>query len=94
MEINPSVGGVSNAVKKIFWECQGREGSIMMRAQGAVELGDPDPDNFVSYDALTEDSVLNWVWDNVGKDKVQDALEIRISNKSNLNVVKLPNPWE
>jgi trehalose utilization protein len=94
MATKPSVSGVSNAVQKIYWECQGREGSSMMRAQGCVELADPDPENFVNYDDLTEDDVLNWVWGNVGKEKVEDALASRVSKKTNPTTVSLPNPWE
>jgi len=42
----------------------------------ALERGD---DSFVSYDTLTEETVLGWLWEKVDKAAVEDALEAHIA---------------
>ena len=40
----------------------------------ALERGD----SFVSYDTLTEETVLGWLWEKVDKEAVEAALEAQI----------------
>jgi len=40
---------------------------------GAVTLGPPGPD-FVTFESLTEQQVLDWLWGFVGKDATEEIL--------------------
>jgi len=84
---------LKNVVKQIAWECQARNGSITKREQGRLTLNDPSPDDFLEYGDLTESSVLNWVWLQVGKDAVEAKLSSKIDATLSPELVVLPNPW-
>ena len=55
----------------------------------ALERGD----SFVSYDTLTEETVLDWLWQKVDKATVEAALTAQI-NAQKAPVVASGLPWE
>ena len=54
----------------------------------ALERGD----SFVSYDTLTQETVLGWVWEKVDKEAVEDALTAQI-NAQKQPVTANGLPW-
>ena len=38
---------------------------------GSVGFGEPDPDNFIEYDELTKEEVVQWVKDALGEEQVE-----------------------
>ena len=51
-----------------------------------------DADNFIEYNALTEDKVIQWVNESLGSGQVQnisDELNLRIANEK----IEKPLPW-
>ena len=44
---------------------------------------DPEAEDFVAYDDLTEADVLAWVWESVDKDATEAALQAKIDAEKN-----------
>ena len=58
----------------------------------AVTLSPESP--FIPYSELTQDQVLQWVWDGgIDKDATEAALQAQINDQINPKVVTKPLPW-
>ena len=44
---------------------------------------DPDADDFVAYDSLTEEVVMGWVWTEVNQEDTEAALTANIEGQKN-----------
>jgi len=44
---------------------------------------DPDADDFVAYDSLTEEVVMGWVWESVNQEDTEAALTANIEGQKN-----------
>lgn len=78
----PPDGQVYTAHWTVNLEEQGESAS----AYGSIGFGDPDPGNYTPFDQLTEEKVLEWVFDALGVDQVasiQEALYQQIQQKLN-----------
>ena len=78
-------------VKTIHWNATATDGdfSASIVNTQALERGD----NFVSYDTLTQETVLGWLWGKVDKEAVEAALTDQI-NAQKAPVVANGLPWE
>jgi len=94
LETAPSIGGMSNVVRKIAWELQARNGIAFAREQGICELADPATAVFVEYDLVNEQKVTQWLWENVNKNDVEKKLDSQIQSILNPSLVVLPLPWQ
>ena len=96
MSTYPQIEGRSNAVCTVHWQCTGRENGFVAFLNGSTGITFKDSANFIPYDQLTTDHVLQWVFDSLDNDGV-NAVKEDISNQllymSNVPVT-LPNPWE
>jgi hypothetical protein len=53
----------------------------------------PGPD-FIPYDELTQEIVLNWIWNSgVSKEATEANVQQQIDNKINPPIVSPPLPW-
>jgi hypothetical protein len=53
---------------------------------GSVGFGEPDPDNFIEYDELTKEEVVQWVRDALGEEQVEaieDGLSAQLDKTEN-----------
>jgi len=78
-------------VKTIHWNATATDGdfSASIVNTQALERGD----SFVSYDTLTQETVLGWLWEKVDKDTVEAALTAQI-NAQKAPVSANGLPWE
>ena len=78
----PPKGQVTIAHWTATLEDQGETAS----AYGSVGFGDPEADDYIPYDQLTEIQVLQWVFDTLGSEQVtaiNDGLANQIEQKLN-----------
>lgn len=74
------------AVYTVHWTASLEENGESAGAYGSIGLGSPDPADFVPFHQLTEEQVLNWVFETMGVDQVvsiQEALHKQIQEKLN-----------
>jgi len=90
MERQPNNG----LVTKIKWTVTCIEDMEFSNTNGIIEL--QKNDTFIPFDQLTEEIVLNWVWGQIDKDKIESELKVivndKINNKNNSTILT-GLPW-
>jgi hypothetical protein len=80
LERNLADGGVTVA----HWRVTEVDGDYSASAYGTVGFTpDPDADDFVAYDSLTEEVVMGWVHAEVDKDATEASLTANIEGQKN-----------
>jgi len=78
LERNTSDGGVVVA----HWRATATDGDFSASSYGTVGFTpDPDSEDFVPFDDLTEADVLEWVYESVDKDSVEASLASQIEDQ-------------
>lgn len=92
LERDPTTG----AVKIAHWVCSGvdeeTENSVHVHGNYSLPPADPDDPDFVPFDELTEQDVLEWVWQGLTKEQCETSVAQQIELKNNPPVVA-GLPW-
>ena len=89
LERNTSDGGVVVA----HWRATATDGDFSASSYGTVGFTpDPDSEDFVPFDDLTEADVLEWVYESVDKDSVEASLASQIEDQKAPQTVA-GTPW-
>jgi len=80
--VNPTSGGLSNVVTAINWVCTGTDGLVTSSSSGTVQLGSPNPAEFVPYDQITQEMAFNWVSQSISVSGVESAIAAQIKQIS------------
>ena len=98
LDCMPDVQGKIDYVVTAHWQCNGSEesGGTVYTAQvygtSSFEVL-PGPD-FIPYDELTQEIVLNWIWNSgVSKEATEANGQQQIDTKINPPIVSPPLPW-
>jgi len=59
--VNPTSDGLTNVVTAINWICTGTDGTVSSSSSGTVNLGTPNPAEFVPYANITQSLAYQWV---------------------------------
>lgn len=86
----------TGVVKIAYWGCLGvdeeTENSVHMNGNHALLSNDPNNPTFIPFENLTQEQVLNWVWQVLNKDKMESYIAQQIDTKNNPPLV--PGvPW-
>lgn len=74
------------AVEIVHWSAVLTENGASASAYGSVTLSTADPEDFIPYDELTQEEVINWVFEALGPDRVvsiQEGLYDQVQNELN-----------
>ena len=96
MECVLSENGMNNIVKTVNYQYIGSDGTNEYTVFGKVDLGDPDPNTYIQYSSLTENTVISWVSSKVGTYNVnhyENVISTAISNMINPPIVTNLPPW-
>ena len=80
--VNPTSGGLSNVVTAIKWVCTGTDGLVTSSSSGTVQLGSPNPAEFVPYDQITQEMAFNCVSQSISVSGVESAIAAQIKQIS------------
>ena len=84
LERNVADGGVTVAHWRVTESETVGEDTFTASAYGTVGFTpDPDADDFVAYDSLTEEVVMGWVWESVNQEETEAALTANIEGQKN-----------
>ena len=90
------IEGYQEVVVQAGWRLNGEEDTATTSLYGSVSFLPPqhnDP-NFIPYNELTQDQVLEWVWKSgVDKEVTEAAVTQRLDETLNPAEVQLPLPW-
>jgi hypothetical protein len=86
----PEVNGLQQVVGVVGWELEVRDTSdhSVHYIRTETKLGTPSSEGFVDYLELSNEQVLQWVWDIVGK----EAMELQA--KQELDDLRNPKPTQ
>jgi len=80
LERNTADGGVTVA----HWRVSEVDGDYSASSYGTVGFTpDASADGFIAYGVLVEDTVLNWVWEQLDKDALEASLTANIELQKN-----------
>jgi hypothetical protein len=80
LERNTADGGVTVA----HWRVSEVDGDYSASAYGTVGFTpDASAEGYIAYGVLVEDTVLNWVWEQVDKDAIEASLTANIELQKN-----------
>lgn len=86
--------GMDNVVKKVNWRYQVTDGQYYGDIYQHTEMSSPDPDKFIVFESLTDETIVNWLKETVDVEELNAQVTERLeSNKTPQIVEKIP-PWE
>ena len=80
--VNPSSDGLTNVVTAINWVCTGTNGLVTSSSSGTVQLGTPNPAEFVPYADITQEMAYQWVSQSISMPGVEAAIAAQINQIS------------
>jgi hypothetical protein len=89
--------GLPNVINVIHWRYQATQvdgdKTWFAETYGASSVGQPNPQNFVPYEDVTEAEVVSWLEEILPMEAMQASLEANIALQINPTEVTLPLPW-
>lgn len=92
-DVAPSLDGLTDVVKVINWRYDAVDGDYNAGAYGSVGLGDPNPEDFIPYEQITEQWAIDAVSSSVDVPALQESLAQQIANQKNPPVVPMQPPF-
>ena len=93
MLVKPLEAGQTDVVVTVKFSCSATSGDKTAAYRGNLGFSSPG-DPFTPYPNLTEDQVLNWVWDyGFNKDQIEANVLADLDALVNPPVVPKPLPW-
>lgn len=92
MDCYPNVGDNNNVVFRVIWSCIVTENSTLVTTTlSGITYLSPPSENFTEFSDLTQDQVLDWVWNTEHFDKI--GIEtITLNQLENLCAPAILNP--
>ena len=88
--------GETDVVWIVDWLASDTDGVNDVRSGGRTEVNPVNPNDFIPYPNLTEQEVLNWIFEILGdkKTQIEQSLTEQLAYSSNPPVASLPLPWD
>ena len=91
--VNPASDGLTNVVTAINWVCTGTNGLVTSSSSGTVQLGTPNPAEFVPYADITQEMAFQWVSQSISITGVEAAIAAQINQISTPQVQPQKPPF-
>jgi hypothetical protein len=89
--------GLPNVINMIHWRYNATQvdgdKTWFAETYGATSVAQPNPQNFVPYEDVTEDEVIGWLEAVLPVEAMQASLEANINLQINPTEITLPLPW-
>jgi len=93
LEAKPTEGNYENVVITAHWRCLGTEDNYNSSTYGSCGFQAPSG-SFIEYSDLTEEKVIEWCFNIIDKNEIEERLISQINNLKNPPIVNLPLPWK
>jgi hypothetical protein len=84
-----SKDGLEKVAYNVHWSYFGTDGTYTASMIGVQSVGEPDPENFVAFEELTEEQVVEWISAAMDVEQMQTNLDSQIENLAAPKVVTL-----
>jgi hypothetical protein len=95
VKLRPQYQGKTDVVKEAAWRFIASDGQKEVSTYGSLELDDPSGD-FVLYENLTEQQVIDWVQAKIGENRIstyKDAMDKGLAEQAAPKEIVKPLPW-
>jgi hypothetical protein len=92
LEAKPTEGNYENVVITAHWRCIGTEGDKSSSTYGSCGFQSPSG-SFTEYSDLSEEQVLEWCFENIDKNAIEEGVISQVNALINPPVVNMPLPW-
>lgn len=93
----PSQDGLTNVVQTVHWRLYAEDGTYRGIVYGSQQFPSPDSANFIPYEDLSKDQVIEWVKESLIAENqwgnVEESLQKQIADQKNPPIVQPPLPW-
>lgn len=93
MDVKLSEGEMKDVVYNIHWRRNATEGEYSAEVYGTCPVGEPTPEQFVSYEDLTKEEVESWLEANLDVESIDAGLASQIESQKNPVDATLPPPF-
>ena len=100
LECKTSENGLYNVVYKVHWICTTSTNNngieYTTEINSSTNLPSPDTNNFIPYESLTKERVIDWLLDTLTESdiqKIQEILQYNLDEQINPSIVSLNLPW-
>ena len=94
MEVKLSEGEMKDVVTLIHWTRTATDGEFSAESYGTCSVGNPTPEEFVSYEDLTKEEVESWLEGSLDVAQIDANLLSQVELKKNPIDATLPPPFE
>ena len=84
-----SKDGLEKVAYNVHWSLFATDGENNVSIIGVQSVGEPNPDNFVPFDQLTEEQVVSWITASMDVEQMQANLDKQIEDLVAPKVVTL-----
>ena len=74
-----SKDGLEKVAYNVHWSYFGTDGTHTASMIGVQSVGDPDPENFIAFDQLTAEQVIEWISGSMDLESMQSNLDTQIA---------------
>lgn len=98
LDYKPLEAGQSNVVASVHWECSKLltqdDKTYFGRFYGSTGIAHNEGDEFIPFDQLTKQQVLDWIWaSGVNKDEIEAGVQRQIDAQINPPVISFTPSW-
>ena len=94
MDVKLSEGELKDVVYNVHWRRSLVDGEYSAEVYGTCGVGDPTPEQFVSYEDLTKEEVEAWLEASLDVETIDAGLVSQIELQKNPIDATLPPPFE
>jgi hypothetical protein len=94
LEVNESIYGLNNIVRKIHYTFVAKENEFSGWIRGVYICPISLNDGFINYNDLKIENIINWLEIGLDINKLKQELIEQIDNQKNLPLVTYDLPWE
>jgi len=92
LEIAPSQNQFVNVVKTVHYSIIIKDGDNSAEIMDYIKLGEPMPFNFIAYDSLSEEIIVNWIKNQIDVTRIENILKQKLEAVKNPTILADP-PW-
>ena len=93
MDVKLSEGELKEVVYNVHWRRSVVDGEYSAEVYGTCPVGDPTPEQFVSYEDLTKEEVEAWLEESLDVETIDESLASQIQLQKNPIDATLPPPF-
>ena len=88
------VEDLKDVVCNVHWKYEATKNDIVVSNYGVLSLTNPNKENFIPLNELTENDVVNWLESSLDVNELNESLENQIDSIENPIEIKINQPFK